>query len=92
MLKITTHQEDGTARLTLEGKLKGPWVQELEQCWRAISSLTQKSLVVDLTDVELADSAGRYLLALMHARGASFIAVTPIMKEIISDITGETRG
>jgi anti-anti-sigma regulatory factor len=91
MFRITTHEDDGTVRLKLEGKLKGPWVPEMEQCWRAVSSTRDKAVVVDLTDVDHVDSAGRYLLALIHARGASFVAVTPIMKELVSDITGEIQ-
>ncbi len=91
MFRITTHENNGTVRLKLEGKLKGPWVPEMEQCWRTASSARHKALVVDLTDVDHVDSAGRYLLALIHARGARFIAVTPIMKELVSDITGEVR-
>ena len=91
MFRITTHEDVGTVRLKLEGKLKGPWVPEMEQCWRAVSSTRDKAVVVDLTDVDHVDSAGRYLLALIHARGASFVAVTPIMKEVVSDITGEIQ-
>jgi hypothetical protein len=30
--------------------------------------------------------AGRYLLALMHARGADFVAVTPLMTQLVTDI------
>jgi hypothetical protein len=41
---------------------------------------------VDLTDVEFVDTAGRYLLALMHAHGARFIAVTPLMNELVAEI------
>jgi ABC-type transporter Mla MlaB component len=91
MFRITTHEDNRTVCLRLEGKLKGPWVLEMEQCWRMASSARDKALVVDLTDVDHVDSAGRYLLALIHARGASFIAATPIMKELVSDITGEVR-
>ncbi len=91
MLRITTQEDSVTVRLKLEGKLKGPWVPEMEQCWRTVSSTRDKAVVVDLTDVDHVDSAGRYLLALIHARGASFVAVTPVMKELVSDITREIR-
>jgi ABC-type transporter Mla MlaB component len=89
MFRITTHEENRTVRLKLEGKLKGPWVLEMERCWRTVALARHKALVVDLTDVDHVDSAGRYLLALIHAHGASFVAATPIMKELVSDITGE---
>ncbi len=44
---------------------------------------------VDQTDLDYVDSAGRYLHALIHAHGASFIAITPMMKELVSEITRE---
>jgi anti-anti-sigma regulatory factor len=91
MFRVTTQEDNGTLRLKLEGKLKGPWVPEMEQCWRTASSTRHEALVVDLTEVDHVDTAGRYLLALIHARGASFVAVTPVMKELVSDITGEIR-
>ena len=31
MLKITTHQETQPTTLELEGRLAGPWVEELDQ-------------------------------------------------------------
>jgi len=35
MLKIAVHTEGGVMIFALEGKLAGPWVQELELCWRS---------------------------------------------------------
>jgi anti-anti-sigma regulatory factor len=86
MLRITTHENADMVRLTLEGVLKGAWVPEMEQCWRRVTSDRNKALVVDLTDVEYVDTAGRYLLALIHAHGASFIAVTPLMTQLVAEI------
>ncbi len=87
MLRITPQEYDGTVRLKLEGMLKGVWVSEVERCWRKASSDKNKALIVDLTDVAFVDAAGRYLLALMHAHGASFVAVTPLMTELVVEIT-----
>src|ERR1017187_41000 len=38
MLKITLHDSAREFRLKLEGRLSGPWVNELEQCWKTASS------------------------------------------------------
>ncbi len=84
MLRITTYRDSGTTRLKLEGKLKGPWVPELESCWRSLPD--NSCLIVDLSDVEFVDNAGRYLLALMHDRGAGFITRTPMMEELVADL------
>lgn len=88
MLRITVHT-DSELRFKLEGRLTGPWVTELEKCWRASSSTAcQKQPVIDLTELECADSAGRCLLALLHTHGARFIATTLTMRQLVSEITG----
>ena len=89
MLRITSHKNTNTVRLKLEGMLKGAWVPEMEKSWRQASADRAKALIVDLTDVEFVDTAGKYLLALMHARGASFVAATPLMTELVAEITAE---
>ncbi len=91
MLRITVH--DGSElRFKLEGRLTGPWVTELEQCWCAsLSTAGHRQLVVDLSDLECADAAGRLLLALLHAHGARFIATTLTMRQLVSGITGRSK-
>jgi anti-anti-sigma regulatory factor len=89
MLKITTNEDHRTVRLKLEGKLKGTWVPEMERSWRNTTPSRNKSLIVDLTDVEYVDIAGRYLLALMHAYGASFVADTPLMTQLVAEISAQ---
>jgi len=90
MLRITTQEDAETVCLRLEGTLKGAWVPETEQCWRRATSDRSKVLIVDLSEVEFVDTAGRYLLELMHARGASFVAVTPLMSQLVADISAES--
>ena len=90
MLRITTHEIAGSICLRLEGMLKGAWVPEMERSWRTAQSDRNKALIVDLTDVDFVDAAGKYLLALMHAHGARFIAVTPLMTELVAEITAGT--
>ena len=52
MLKITTHVSDDASRITLEGRLAGPWIGELERCWReSEQSAAGRQLIVDLTGV-----------------------------------------
>src|ERR1039457_3418449 len=64
MLKITLHDSAGEFRLKLEGRLSGPWVNELEQCWKTASSTTHdRKTVLDLGEVDFVDPAGESLLA-----------------------------
>ena len=62
MLKIETVRNGrGTVTLVLEGRLIGPWVNELRlACARARSGRTK--VVLDLTGVTFADRAGVALL------------------------------
>lgn len=88
MLKITIHDTPEALQLQLEGKLSGPWVAELESCWRTVAStMSGRRLAVDLRDVTFVDNAGRYLLALMHHSGASLEAGDPMMQALVREIT-----
>ena len=89
MLKISTHEDDQKVRLRIEGALAGSWVRELEVTWRtACAALRGRSLCVDLTGTTRVDTAGHYLLKLMHRDGAQFLASGPAMRALISEITG----
>ena len=87
MLKISTHENDQKVRLQIEGALAGCWVKELELTWRmARAALRGRSLWVDLTGTTRVDTAGQYLLKLMHKEGAQFLASGPAMQALISEI------
>ena len=74
MMKITFCKNSESTMLKLEGKLAGPWVNELEKAWRAFSpTATPEHLVVNLSDVTFVDDDGRKLLAEMHKAGAELI-------------------
>ena len=87
MLKISTHENDQKVRLQIEGALAGCWVKELELTWRmARAALRGRSLWVDLTGTTRVDTAGQYLLKLMHKDGAQFLASGPAIQALISEI------
>jgi anti-anti-sigma regulatory factor len=70
MLRITIDEGETLVVLRLEGKLIGPWVAEVEQCWRrAFSTLGDRSVQVDLSAVSFVDTAGGALLARMYDAG-----------------------
>jgi ABC-type transporter Mla MlaB component len=89
MLKITTHIDPDTdvTTFSLEGRLAGPWVTELEQCWKG-SPVTRgkQNLRVDLTDVTYIDSEGKTLLARLYRRGAKLLAAGCLTKCIVEEI------
>jgi len=95
MLKITVEgyvrrsKEDSTPTRTLklEGKLIGPWVEELERVWNAVTSeQAAKHVVVDLCDVLFVDAEGRKLLERMYQQGARLEASGCVMNSFIEEI------
>ena len=70
MLRITVHDKPGALTFQLEGRLAGPWVRVLEECWQSVlARQRQPTLHVDLTGVISIDAAGRACLAALHRQG-----------------------
>jgi hypothetical protein len=88
MMRITVHHARRALTFRLEGRLVGPWVRELEECWRgALASRREPILRVDLTEVTSIDAAGRACLAALHCQGAEFLAADCLMKAVVAEIT-----
>jgi len=86
MLRITLHDSARELRIKLEGKLSGPWVEELHQCWRTASSTTAgRTTSLDLSDVDFVDAAGQVLLSEMHLRGVRLDAATPLILALVEE-------
>lgn len=89
MLRITIHEAPRTLTVRLEGRLTGPWLRELEECWQGIlASRREPVLRVDLTDMTSIDAAGQACLTAMHRQGAEFVAADCLMKAVVAEITG----
>jgi len=70
MLRIETDQADDQLTLRVAGRLCGPCVAALEQCWQEGRSRSPAGKrVLDLSDVTSIDRAGWCLLRLMHRDG-----------------------
>src|SRR6516165_4518879 len=92
MLRITIHNAPPTLTFRLEGRLAGPWVRELEECWRgALASQREPILRVDLTEVTSIDAAGQACLASMYRQGAEFVAADCMTIGIVAEITQRGR-
>lgn len=88
MLKITSDNLQTSTRLTLEGRLAGAWVKELEQFWRHMTASQQGSLIVDLMGVTFIEETGKALLTEMWREGAELIGNGCCTRSIIQEITG----
>ena len=87
MLKITMQIAAGVMTFALEGKLAGPWVKELELCWRSAAGTLQIHAVrVDLSSVTFIDEEGKDLLDRMYRKGAKLMATGCLNKCIVEGI------
>jgi ABC-type transporter Mla MlaB component len=88
MLRITTHDKGSFLFLQLEGKLAGPWVAILRDCWeRQLAHSGGQAINVDLRAVTFVDAAGKALLAEMSRQNAQFYACDCQMKGILAEIS-----
>jgi len=85
LLKITIHEDSQPARIRIEGKLKGVWVKELEEAWRAVQRNHRRSLL-DLSEVSFIDTAGCELLCLMYRNGTELLADQPFTRYLVDQI------
>src|SRR2546430_2523994 len=87
MLRITVVNKSGSVTFQLEGKLAGPWVREMEQCWQTtLASQNDPVFRLDLRGVTFIDAAGKEFLATAHGRGAEFVASGCLMRAVVDEI------
>ncbi len=72
MLKIEVQDQSDGVILSVEGRLVGIYVPELERCWRDQTMRPVARVVVDLKSVFGIDEDGRRLLRAMHESGVHF--------------------
>jgi hypothetical protein len=91
MLKISTKHDQAANRLLLEveGRLAGPWVHELEQCWETeLSRVPPEGILVRLCAVTFIDDEGKELLTRIVHAGAGLEGSGCMVRAIIARITG----
>lgn len=93
MLKITGPKEAMPVSMSiiLEGKLAGPWVEELNAYWSQVSGNQQRGVVIDLTGVTFIDADGKELLTTLWQQGAELRAAGCLTRCVVEEITGSGR-
>jgi hypothetical protein len=92
MFRIHIKRGSESTGLTIEGKLIGRWVTELEKCWRAeFYDESAKPIVVNLAAVWFVDVEGKELLTQMRRQGATLVAKGCLMKALVEDIETNLR-
>jgi len=92
MLRITTEKRRGKTVLSVEGRLSGPRVPMLEQCWRELrAGATDEKFDLNLCGVTFIDGAGKILLKAIYSEGAQLIAEGCLNQAIVREITAEVK-
>jgi anti-anti-sigma regulatory factor len=87
MLRITIVKHPRATTLRVEGKLTGPWVDELQRTWRSVTANGADGQVsVDLTDVTLVGEEGKRLLEMMYGEGAKLKASRCATRRMVEEI------
>jgi anti-anti-sigma regulatory factor len=91
MLRITVHDTPGALTFQLEGRLAGPWVRVLQECWQStVAGRLDSALRLNLTGVTFIDAVGQACLAAMHRQGAAFVATDCLTTAVVAEITRTT--
>jgi len=93
MLRITTDRKRGKVTLSVEGRLAGPSVGTLEQCWRQLRAASpNEKFSVNLCEVSFIDAAGKVLLKEIHRQGGRLVAEGCLNQAIVHEIVGKEIG
>ncbi|MBS0181110.1 MAG: hypothetical protein JSS39_01800 [Nitrospira sp.] len=94
MLKITSQRDAKLDSLTLvlEGRLAGPWVEELQASWHALSASEHHHVVINLADVTYIDADGKTLLACLWRQGADLRASGCLTRCVVEEIRRNEPG
>lgn len=84
MLRIARTTNDRNTRLTLEGKLVGPWVEECRSAWNEAQAAGGE-VSLDLSDVTFVDQGGLRLLRQLVAAGVRVPACSNFVAELLRE-------
>lgn len=93
MLRITIIETPCERKWVLQGRLIGPWAEELRTSWeKAHCGSNGQSCVVDLSDVTFIDGGGEKVLAKMMKQGAHFIVSGVYARHVLENLQLRRRG
>ena len=86
MLRITVVESNEQAvTLRVEGRIAGPWVEELRTTCNVHASPIPIRLQLELMDVSYADAAGVACLKQLREQGVGLCHVSPFLRELFED-------
>ena len=94
MLRISIEETVEALEMKLEGRVAGPWAEELGRVWvETAQRLASRKLILDLSSVTYADAVGtRALIEIYAQTRAEVLAGTVWTQSLANQIThGETQ-
>lgn len=93
MLRITIVDTPSEQKWVLQGRLIGPWAQELRSNWSKTHEQNHgRNCVVDLSEVTFIDSSGERVLTKMMKEGADFVVRGLYATHVIKNVEARCRG
>jgi hypothetical protein len=90
-LRISISENENAVGLTLEGRLVGPWVAELDRAWQEASAMLHgRPVRLDLRNVTYSDAGGkRSLRHIFEQTRADIVTSSPWSEYLAAEIKGE---
>ena len=85
MLRITVSNTNPGTIFVVSGRLAGPWVDELRECWLK-QEIDVAPCHVDLREVTFIDEAGTTLLSQMYREGVTIQASGCLTRAIVQSL------
>lgn len=86
MLRITINESDAAIAMTLEGRIAGPWVNELSDAWSQLApKLGKRAVSVDLSNVTFADASGKKILRSIYEQANANLVANNLWAQYIAD-------
>ena len=87
-LRITVNELESSIEVTLEGRLAGPWVAELNKAWRETAPrLDRKRLSLNLRDlISLSDDGKQVLREIVAEASPEILTSDPLMKHFAQEL------
>jgi hypothetical protein len=92
-VRITIKEIGDETLFTLEGRVAGPWAEELRRIWvQKAPQLAHGKLLIDICNVIYADDEGTQVLREIYFQTrCEVIARTPWTQHLAREISGETQ-
>jgi hypothetical protein len=89
MLRISITQTAEKVAINLEGRVAGPWVDELQRAWAEVAaSVGKRTVAIDLRNTTYADPKGIEVLQGIYAKAAAeLITGSPWTKYLAEEVT-----